>query len=125
MITSSHIQVRTSFHGLHFWADAPSEVAFLRNLHRHLFKVEAQTVVDHTDRELEFFIVKAIIDKHLKDTFKMYHNRQPDLLCLLGNSCESVAKGISLMLLKVTNHSFVVTVREDDESAGIYYPGSY
>jgi hypothetical protein len=37
----SRIQVRTSFVGVHQWKDAPDEVAFLRNLHRHVFKVSA------------------------------------------------------------------------------------
>ena len=31
------IRVRTTFEGFHCWPSAPNEVAFLRNVHRHLF----------------------------------------------------------------------------------------
>lgn len=48
--------MRVQFEGFHRWANAPSEVAFLRDRHRHLFHVRVEWLVAHVDREREFFI---------------------------------------------------------------------
>lgn len=42
--------------GFHRWAAAPDDVAFLRNKHRHLFKVRVGIPVTHNDRDREFFM---------------------------------------------------------------------
>ena len=58
----SYIIVKTSFRGFHQYKDAPDQVAFLKNLHRHDFIVEAKIEVKHDDRELEFFIEQSALD---------------------------------------------------------------
>ena len=60
-----HILVRTQFEALHQWTDAPEDVAFLRDLHRHMFHVELQVQVLHDDRELEFILVKRALTSWL------------------------------------------------------------
>lgn len=115
----SHIQVRTSFVGIHFWANAPEEVAFLRHPHRHIFKISATCEVSHDDRELEFFMVRQHIDTFIKGTFNAYHANMPDILYLGPASCEMVATMVQTMLADVYSRPFSVTVREDDENAGI------
>lgn len=62
---STHILVKSQFEGTHYYRDAPEEVAFLRHPHRHVFHVEAQIEVFHSDRELEFIMVKRALEKHL------------------------------------------------------------
>jgi hypothetical protein len=115
----SRIQVRTSFVGVHFWKDAPDEVAFLRNLHRHVFKVSAMCEVSHTDRELEFFMVRQHIDTFIKGTFNAYHANMPDILYIGPASCEMIATMVQQMLSDVYHRPFSVIIREDDENAGI------
>jgi len=40
--------------GFHFYPGAPSEVAYLQDRHRHLFKFKVKIEVFHDDREIEF-----------------------------------------------------------------------
>ena len=50
------IWVTFDFEMFHCYPDAPDEVAFLRNLHRHLFKFKVSWYVTHLNRDREFFI---------------------------------------------------------------------
>ena len=61
------IIVRTEFEGLHSWKNAPEEVSYLKNQHRHIFHVEATISVTHNDRELEFIMVKHEINSAISD----------------------------------------------------------
>jgi hypothetical protein len=75
------ITVKTQFEGVHCYPDAPVEVEYLRNPHRHIFHVEAEIEVFHDDRELEFIMVK-----HSIENFVETHGE-------LGSmSCEMIAK---------------------------------
>lgn len=51
-----------SFEGFHCWPTAPDHVAFLRSPHRHMFHVEAQKEVTHTDRDIEFITLKRQLE---------------------------------------------------------------
>lgn len=66
MITNM-IRVRTDFEGLHCYPNAPDEVSFLRQLHRHKFEVVLDIEVSHLDRELEFLMVKNRLDQFISD----------------------------------------------------------
>jgi hypothetical protein len=61
------IEVKTEFAGFHRWVNAPDEVYFLRNLHRHLFKVACVFEVTHHDRQLEFFIMQDKIEEVIEE----------------------------------------------------------
>lgn len=115
----NRIQVRTSFVGVHQWLNAPEEVAFLRNLHRHVFKVSVCCQVNHSDRELEFFMVRQTIDTWMRSTYPSYHNNMPDIKFLGTYSCEQIASDLQAVLFQKYNRPFSVIVREDDENAGI------
>lgn len=78
------IVVRTQREGFHSWPEAPDEVAFLRNPHRHVFHVACWFEVDHDNRQLEFFMVKRAIDTQL-----IYIPLGPDNNSTL--SCEQIA----------------------------------
>lgn len=56
------IQVRTQFEGVHCYPGAPDEVAYLREPHRHIFGVCVEVEVFNEDRELEFIMVKHLIN---------------------------------------------------------------
>lgn len=47
----------TRFEGFHRWPAAPEEVAFLRDLHRHVFHVRVEVEVQHDDRDVEFILL--------------------------------------------------------------------
>ena len=113
------ITVRTSFHGLHFWKDAPEQVAFLRNLHRHVFNVHVTLPVTHSDRDVEFFIYQNKLNEVIYGMFETYHTKMPMLLVVGQKSCEMVAKELYDILSK-ENTIISVTVDEDGENGGSY-----
>lgn len=61
------IWCRTSFIGFHFWKDAPDKLAYLRVPHRHVFHVEVQVNVSHHDRQIEFHLLKKLVDEVIAD----------------------------------------------------------
>ena len=111
------IEIRAQFEGLHHWPDAPAEVAFLRNLHRHLFHVEVEIAVNHADRDKEFFMVKGRLDHALSEVGAGYGPLLLRNLRDLGPmSCEMIAA----WLVETLAHYMEirrVTVREDDENS--------
>lgn len=87
------IMVTTTFVGIHAWSDAPVDVWFLKNEHRHLFTVKICIGVSGGDREKEFFYVKYELDKLVATILgKM---TTCGIINLNQNSCED----ISLMIL--------------------------
>lgn len=123
------ITVKTSFEGIHCYPQAPDEVAYLRQPHRHIFHVEAEIEVFHNDRELEFIMVK-----HRLENFLGKHSE------LGRTSCEEIAKAIQAYLkglypipeeievpallqygLDSTRRTRIVNVRvSEDEENGVY-----
>lgn len=105
---NSSIVVKTSFEGVHQYLNAPDEVAFLREPHRHTFFVEAEIEVFDDDRELEFIIVKRKLNTYLYS--KPFGNTF---------SCEQMSKQIIKFLLEeFGNRDMCVTVLEDNENGG-------
>jgi hypothetical protein len=105
------IKIQTQFEGEHCWPDAPPEVSFLRNRHRHVFHVTAIIKVDHDDRDLEFFIVKRDLQKFISNEFPMN---------LGAASCEMIATTILYYLVNTwTKGSVSVEVSEDGENSAI------
>lgn len=51
--------------GFHHYPNAPESVKFLRDSHRHTFTIECVFGVSDLNRELEFFIMRDKIEKHL------------------------------------------------------------
>ncbi len=96
------VWIRTTFEGFHRWKDAPEDVKFLRDFHRHIFEVELGVAVNNDDREIEFFQFKRKVDMYINTHYK---NEYFDL------SCEMVAR-------KLLNffHADFVKVSEDGEN---------
>lgn len=104
------IWVTTQFKGFHIWGEAPEEVEFLRNNHRHLFKVKITIEVLHDNRELEFFILQEILD-----TFIDVELTKDNL-----GSCEMIGEQIKLYFEKEYPNRFIeVEVSEDGENGAI------
>ena len=76
------VWVTTLFEGFHRWIDAPTDVAFLREYHRHIFEVKLGVEVLHNDRETEFFQLKRKVDEYLNHHFEGQY---------FDHSCETIA----------------------------------
>lgn len=105
------IVIRTQFRGLHRYVNAPEEVKYLRDQHRHVFYVEVEMQVQSLERDLEFILVKSFIDEFLaKHRFG------------LDYSCEKMADEIIAILLnRYGERSIKCCVYEDNENGGCVY----
>lgn len=102
------IKVRWQFEGFHRYPEAPEEVKFLRDLHRHMFKCTAKIQVFNDDREIEFFMLQ----KELKTEFNSVHCNHL--------SCEAIARRVARYLREhYPNRSIEVEVSEDGENSSI------
>jgi len=109
------IFVTTSFPALHYWSEAPDEVAFLRQPHRHLFKVRAELTVTHDDRELEFILIKRRLDAWLMSGYPGGE--------AMPASCESIAEEIAKFLGRLyPDRVHSVEVSEDGENGSVVVP---
>ena len=106
------VWVTAEFIGFHQWNNAPQEVSFLRNLHRHVFKVKAQVAVSHSDRDVEFFILQ----RDLKEVLSLLRAK---LSMDSGMSCEMMAEGIITSLQERGYVVEQVEVSEDGENGAI------
>ncbi len=113
------IYIQTQFVGYHRWDDAPEEVAFLRNIHRHIFHVKVSVPVKHNNRDIEFFMLKQLIDDFIEN-----HIVHP-ALAGDGNmgSCEMIGEQIAIYTHKhyqfKYNDIVSVEVSEDSENGAI------
>lgn len=111
------IFIQTQFSGVHMWPDAPAEVSYLRNLHRHMFHVTVKVDVFHDDRELEFIMLKHHVEALIKG-FLEDPDKWPDT-----TSCEQMAADIAKSLQETygVTRSYEVTVSEDGENGAIVF----
>jgi hypothetical protein len=112
---SSTIVVKLEREFIHRYKDAPEDVAFLRQWHRHMLKLEIEIEVSHLDRELEFIMVKRYVN-HL------FNMNEIDLT-YVEKSCETICKElIELLVKKYGERDMVITASEDGENGGrVYY----
>lgn len=96
---------RTSFEALHRWPEAPDAVNFLRNPHRHMFQLEVQIEVPHSDRAIEFILLKREVDTWVRGL----------PLDLLSKSCEMIAEDLYADLIQEygEDRRYKITVGED------------
>lgn len=110
----NYVVVKTQFEGFHYWKDAPEEVKFLRDLHRHMFYVRVEVPVNHEDRDIEIILLKRFVNETcsiLTEPIKKY-----------GWSCERIAQEIAgAILYKYNITQCAVYVLEDNENGGSTY----
>lgn len=100
--------------GQHNWPSCPyEEVAYLRDLHRHVFHIKAHKHVNHDDRDIEFIILKHQISNYLRDA---YWNS--DL-----HMCDFGAKSCEMLAIELINEFDLdqCEVNEDNENGSIVY----
>lgn len=88
MNTITTVWVTARFTALHRWRNAPDEVKFLRDYHRHEFHVRLGLMVSHLDRDVEFIALKTALQNWLNVHM---HGRQFDY------SCEQIAQRIMVV----------------------------
>jgi hypothetical protein len=105
------IWVTTDFNGFHCWPEAPESVSFLREIHRHVFKVKVALRVFKENREVEFFTLQKLVNQVISG------NLVPLLLNRPSMSCEMMAAHL-LDVLSNEHRLLVceVTVSEDGEN---------
>jgi len=109
------IEVKHTVPGTHCWSRCPhKEVDFLKNEHMHDFTVRASCNVTHTDRQIEFILVRIKIIEY----FEMYHARKDYILRFGELSCEALSEKIATYLKKHFKKSFKVNVSEDETYRG-------
>lgn len=94
--------------GFHCYPDAPEEVAYLKDRHRHVFKFFVEITVTHDDREIEFHMLKNWITS-------LYDH---GALEVDHKSCEMLANDLLHRIVRKYDCTFRnvrVTVSEDGE----------
>lgn len=110
------------FEGTHCYPDAPEEVRYLRDPHRHMFGVRVEMEVHHDDRDIEFIMMKHVVQSQLHAVYPFDPVRR--IYDLGTTSCESIARMIAEQLQKRYGpRAIVVTVDEDGENGAIVYEG--
>lgn len=109
MSKGTYVIVRGQYEFTHCYPEAPDEVSYLRDLHRHLFNYEVEIEVYHDDRELEFIMVKHVLEDFLATRYTLWSTR---------TSCEQMADSIADCLQ--SKYGFLrylsVKVFEDNEN---------
>lgn len=108
-MTAPMIFVSLTRPALHCWPKAPASRAYLRDPHRHIFHIMAETTVEHDDREIEFH---DLVDQTAEVFDRLIGGSKADA----GSaSCETLARCIAQELSKLHKRYFSVTVSEDGE----------
>lgn len=92
MNTRTTVIVKLSVDGMHNFPKAAElfpEVAFLSDRHRHMFHFTAAKMVNHSDRDREFIMLKRDVLKYINDIYFVEQTRT----CEFGSmSCEMLAE---------------------------------
>lgn len=108
----NYVVIKTQFEGFHYWKDAPEEVKFLRDLHRHIFHVRVEVPVKHENRDVEIILLKRFIDTLCSILTEPIKKK--------GLSCEQIATTIAkVTAVKYNINRCAVEVLEDGENGGI------
>lgn len=103
------VYITTQREFFHRYKDAPDEVAYLRNMHRHLLHINAKVEVFDADREIEFIMFKHRIDEYLDS-----------VVYQANTSCETVAYSIlNFIRDKYGNHRDIKIVVSEDGENGV------
>ncbi len=90
---TEQVFVTLQVEGIHNWPGCPfEEVAYLRDPHRHMFHIKAHKIVTHSDRDVEFIMLKHRVQKYLADTYEDAVNQGFGIHVFGPMSCEMIAK---------------------------------
>ena len=102
------IWITTSFEGFHKYPDAPDDVTFLKNKHRHIFHVRVWIEVSHNNRDIEFILFKRFIETLLSTAN------------LNNKSCEMVSDELyEEIRMKYPDREVRIEISEDCENGSL------
>jgi hypothetical protein len=107
---STLVWIKFQVVGFHFYPNAPDDVSYLRDNHRHVFNFKVTISVTHDEREIEFHQFKRELQARYSSEEQFG-----------GSSCETIAKSLlNYIVDKYKGHEFVsVEVSEDDECGSV------
>jgi hypothetical protein len=97
----------------HRWPDAPQDVGYLSDRHRHLLTVRVWCQVGHDDRQVEYHQLQRKLRALL---FSLFPSRDYGELELGSRSCEAVAMVIAAEGERLGGTVRSVEVWEDNEN---------
>ena len=101
VVTKNYIE------GLHYWREAPPNLDYLRNKHRHIFHIICSWEVFDDNRQMEIIETQNMIDNY----FKKYYNNKYNMCDFENMSCEQMCNEL---LEQYSNKGLKqVTVLED------------
>jgi len=107
---TNYIWITTQKEMFHRYPDAPNEVSFLKNEHRHIFKFRVSIEIYTDDRDIEFIMFKREVDKILDDLNKNLEHK----------SCEMISDYINDKLIKTyLDRKIIIEVSEDGENGSL------
>lgn len=117
--------------GFHKYPDAPMQVDYLQNEHRHVFHFKVSVEVSHDNREIEFHCLRRDCINFL-ETSDWYDSKLREYL-FGARSCEMIADELIQRMLQDRKYSImqdlgtqiprqiIVRVSEDGENGGVAY----
>lgn len=114
---TTNIYVKTRFVALHRWKDAPEDIAFLRDYHRHEFHVKVTLLVTHAERQVEFYQFKRELDGYIQRNFAPMRTE----FIRFDYSCETLAQMILCWCVVNNFPALSVDVNEDGDNGAIVY----
>lgn len=105
------ITASTSVQGIHRWPEAPEHRLYLASYHHHMFMITVWAEVTHTERDIEFHDLKALIDNALQ----LFSKTSVGIIDFGSMSCESIAKFLLEQLPVVDS----ILVSEDGQFGAI------
>jgi len=104
---TNYIWVTTQKELIHHYPDAPKDVEFLRNPHRHMFHFKIYLAIKHADRDIEFIKFKRWLESTLDFVASDIDNA----------SCEMLAGTIAQQIkLDYPGRKIKIEVSEDGEN---------
>ena len=103
------IWVKFEVIGFHCYPDAPEQVAYLRDRHRHKFGFTVSMPVTHNEREVEFHMLQS-------ECRALHASGQ---LEADGKSCETLASELAELLSRKYKRAITVEVNEDGECGAV------
>ncbi len=92
MFMKTNVIVKLQVDGTHNWPYAANifpEVAFLSDIHRHVFHITLKKAVNHDDRDVEFIMFKRDVLDYLRDKYYDFNSRTHTFGAM---SCEMIAR---------------------------------
>jgi len=101
----NYIWITTQFEGIHKYPEAPEDVDFLKNAHRHIFHLKIWIEVFHNDRDIEFILFKRFINSLIKENYFNF------------KSCEMISDDLYKNISKnYPDRNIMIEVSEDGEN---------